>query len=321
MKKLLYLVVLGAMVLAACGGGSGTVAATVDGQDVTVGQVEELIHSDGSTIPKDQFAQFLGFQIQWHVINDAAEADYGIAVTDEEVAAEADRIFEDAAADGQTREDFLSERGLTDDFLTNIARQGLIDVQIREILREDAPEPTEEDLEAQLNFARAPLTNACVSHILVATEAEANDVLDRLEGGEEFGELAMELSSDTGSAENNGILPCGTLETYVEPFRDAALIAPIGEVHETPVESQFGWHVLMVTDRQDAAEADLPSDEELANAARDESIIDDLRSWFEDAMNEADVSVDEEYGTWEIPPPSQTNPNPTIKTVVPPASE
>lgn len=311
MKKLLYLVVLGAMVLAACGGGSGTVAATVDDQDVTVGQVEALIDSEGSTIPKDQFAQYLGFQIQWHVISDAAEADYGIAVTDEEVAAEADLIFEEAAAEDQTREDFLTERGVTEDFLSAIARQRLIDAQIREILREDAPEPTEADLEAQLNAAKAPLTNACVSHILVATEEEANEVLDRLGGGEEFGELAMELSSDTGSAENNGILPCGTLETYVEPFRDAALIAPIGEVHETPVESQFGWHVVMVTDRTDAAEADLPSDERLATAVRDAFILSELQAWFLEAVEEAEVTVEEAYGTWQANPPQ----------VVPPASE
>ena len=308
MKKLLSLVVLGAVVLAACGGGSGAVAATVDGQDVTVGQVEALIESDGATIPKDQFAQFLGFQIQWHVINDAADADYGITVTEEEVAAEADRIVEEAAAEGQARDEFLAERGVTEDFLTNIARQGLIDSRIREILREDAPEPTKEDLEAQLNAAKAPLTNACVSHILVATEEEANDVLDRLDAGEEFGEVAMELSTDTGSAENNGILPCGTLETYVEPFRDAALIAPIGEVYETPVESQFGWHVVMVTDREDAPEADLPSDDELADLVRDAAILSELQAWFIGAVEEAEVMVEETYGTWQANPPQVVAP-------------
>lgn len=311
MKKLLSLVVLGAVVLAACGGGSDAVAATVDGQDVTVGQVESMIESDGATIPKEQFAQFLGFQIQWQVINDAAEADYGITVTDEEVAAEADRIVEGAVTEGQSREELLAQQGVTEDFLSMIARQGVIDAHLREILREDAPEPTEEDLESQLNAAKAPLTNACVSHILVATEEEANDVLDRLEGGEEFGELATELSSDTGSAENNGVLPCGTLETYVEPFRDAALIAPVGEIYETPVESQFGWHIVMVTDRDDAAEADLPSDDELADLARDESIQSELQTWFLEAVEGAEVTVDETYGTWQANPPQ----------VVPPASE
>lgn len=311
MKKLLYLVVLGAVVLAACGGGSNTVAATVDGEDITVGQVEALIDSDGATVAKAEFAQFLGFQIQWLVINSAAEADYGITVTDEEVAAEADRIFEDVGDEGQTRDEFLSIRGVTEDFLANIARQGLIDLEIRAILREDAPEPSAEDLEAQLNAAKAPLTTACVSHILVSTEEEANDVLDRLAAGEEFGELAMELSSDTGSAENNGILPCGTLETYVEPFRNAALIAPIGEVYDTAVESQFGWHVVMVTDREDAAEEDLPSEEELAEAVQNGSVVDELQAWFLGAVEEAEVTVDEAYGTWQANPPQ----------VIPPTTE
>lgn len=311
MKKFLFLVVFGALILAACGGGSGTVAATVDGQDVTVGDVEALIASEGETITKEQFAQFLAFQIQWHVIDEAAEADYGISVTDDEVAAEADRIYNDVAEEGQTREDFLGVRGVTEDFLTNIARQGLLDVQIREVLGEDAPDPTEEQMAEQLNVAKAPLTNACVSHILVASEEEANEVFDRIASGEEFGELALELSTDTGSAQNNGVLPCGTLESYVPPFRDAALVAPVGEVYETAVESQFGWHVIMVTDREDAAEADLPSDEDLADAVRDQSVLGELEAWFLGAVEEAEVTVDEEYGTWQPNPP----------TVVPPAGE
>ncbi|MGH3650237.1 MAG: peptidylprolyl isomerase [Acidimicrobiia bacterium] len=307
MKKFLSLVVLGGLALAACGG-AGAVAATVDGGEVTVDDVEALIDSNGAAISKEQFAQFLAFEIQWRVINEAATADYGITITEEEVTAEADRIYESVAVGNQTREDFLAERGITEEFLRNIARQGLLDVGIREILGEGVSEPTEEDLDAELRAARAPITTACISHILVDTEEEAIDVMDRLDSGEEFGEVAKEVSTDTLSAENNGIIPCGTLETYVVPFRDAVLTAPVGELHATPVESQFGFHVIMVTDRTDAAEADLPSEEELVDAVRDGAILDELEDWFLAAMEEAEVSVGEEYGTWQANPP----------TVVPP---
>ena len=65
MKNLLSLVAAAALVLAACGSGSTTSVATVDGEDITLSQVEALFVSEDSTIPKEQFARFLAFQIQW----------------------------------------------------------------------------------------------------------------------------------------------------------------------------------------------------------------------------------------------------------------
>lgn len=310
MKKLVSLVVIAAFAISACGSGSGVVAGTVDGVDVTVGDVESLLDPAEEAITKEQFARFLAFAIQWNVINDKAEEDYGVTVTDAEVLEEADRIFGEVAQDGESREDFLSSRGITEKFFQQIARQGLLEDQIRDSLGEGAPAPTEEELQEQLNLFKAPLTTACVSHILVATEEEAADVFDRLAAGEDFGELAVELSTDTGSGANNGILPCGTLDTYVAPFRDAALVAPVGEVYDTAVESQFGFHVMLVTDRQDVDEADLPTDEEVADAARSASVTVELNEWFLQAMEEAQVTVGEEYGTWQANPP----------TVVPPTT-
>ena len=72
MKKLVPILLLVALVVAACGGSSSAVAATVDGTEKTVGEVEAQIEVEGSAIPKDQFAQFLGFVIQWEIINVAA---------------------------------------------------------------------------------------------------------------------------------------------------------------------------------------------------------------------------------------------------------
>jgi foldase protein PrsA len=309
MKKLLSLLVLGAVVLAACGGGSGAVAATVDGTEITVGDIESLIDSDGATVTKDQFAQFLTLAIQWKLIFDAAEADYGVTVTDDDVEEEAISIFEQAAGEDQTREEFLAERGVTETFFTNFAKQqALFDPGISEILVEDVEEPTQEQLDAALLEVRAPLTNACVSHILVATEEEAADAMTRLEDGEEFGELAGELSTDTGSAADNGILPCGTLETYVAPFRDAVLGATVGEVVPEPVESQFGFHIILVTDRTDAAEEDLPSGEELTEGVKDGLVFQEIQAWFDGVMQGGTVTVDEEYGTWAASPPAVTPP-------------
>jgi parvulin-like peptidyl-prolyl isomerase len=192
-----------------------------------------------------------------------------------------------------------------------------VDVKIREVLREDVAAPTAAELDEARQAARAGLTNACVSHILVATEVEANDVLDRLERGEEFGELATELSTDTGSAANNGILPCGTLEQYVAPFRNAAMEATVGEVHPTPVESQFGFHIIQVTDRTDADESALPSDVDLTTTVQDATIFAELQEWFTGVMEGAAVTVDEQFGTWTPNPPGVTPPADGSTTTLP----
>lgn len=308
MKKLVYAIVLGALVLSACGGGSNSLAATVDGVEITVGEVEGLMDTDGATATKEDFAQFLAFQIQWLIINASAEADYGIVISDEEAEAEATSIYEEVAVEGESREDFLSSRGVTEMFLFNIARQGLIDVQIREQLLEEAEDPTEDEIEDAKAQAAEALVEVCASHILTETEEEAEDVLSRLDDGEDFGELAVELSLDTTSGANNGILGCSSPSTYVEPFKEATLVAPVGEVYDEIVETQFGFHVILVTDRQEPSDEDLPTDEEIIDGLKDESVLAALEEWFLGAVEDADVAVEEEYGTWSANPP----------TVVPP---
>ena len=311
MKKLLSMAVLAAMFLAACGSGSNAVAATVNGTDITVGEVESLINTEGATVTKEQFAQFLSYEIQWAVIFESAEADYGITVTDEEIEAEATKIYESAATEGESREDFLAARGVTEEFLFNIAHQSIIDTELREILAEDVPEPTEEEMEEARELAARGLTTVCVSHILVDTQEEAEDVFTRLDDGEEFGALATELSTDTGSGENNGILPCSPPDSYVAEFADATLVAPTGEVYTEIVETQYGFHVIMVTDRTEPTDADLPADDVLAEQITQQKVVAELEAWFLGVLGEAEVEVDPAYGTWQANPP----------TVIPPVDE
>ena len=107
MKKLLSLLIPAALVLAACGSGSNEIAATVDSTtEITAGEVEDLMDpGDSAAVPKQQFADFLDFQIKWTIIESAAESDYGITFTEDEIAAEADRVVELNLVEGQTREE------------------------------------------------------------------------------------------------------------------------------------------------------------------------------------------------------------------------
>jgi peptidyl-prolyl cis-trans isomerase C len=84
-------------------------------------------------------------------------------------------------------------------------------------------------------------------HILVATEDEAKALIVKLKGGAKFEELAK-TSKDTGSAANGGDLGFANPNKYVKPFADALIAMKKGELSETPVKSEFGFHVIRVED-------------------------------------------------------------------------
>jgi foldase protein PrsA len=297
-KKLLTTLAVTALAATACGDAGALVVASVNTTDITVGEVESLIESESSVVPKDQFAEFLTFRIQWEIINQASTDDYAIEISDAEIDAEAERIYQQAKTGDQTREDFVASRGVTESFLLQIAQQSLLEDKLRDVLDGELPEPTQEEIDAARDEAAVGLTEVCLSHILVATEEEAQDVLDRIADGEDFGELAGELSQDPGSAASEGVLACGPAGQYVAEFRDAAVVAPIGEVYDTVVQTDFGFHVLKVTDRTDPAEEDLPTDDELIESLHTEDISAELETWFFDAIDAASVTVDPAYGTW-----------------------
>jgi peptidyl-prolyl cis-trans isomerase C len=85
-------------------------------------------------------------------------------------------------------------------------------------------------------------------HILVKTEAEANDLLAQLNKGSDFTKLAKEKSLDTGSKENGGDLGWFSPAGMVKPFSDAVTALKKGAVVAAPVETQFGWHIIKLND-------------------------------------------------------------------------
>jgi parvulin-like peptidyl-prolyl isomerase len=298
LKKLSILLVLAALGLAACGSGGG-VAATVNGVDIRVADVEALLDpADGATIPKDQFAGALGFLVQQQIVSEAAEAEFGIVIEDSEIEAEATSIFEEAQGEGQTKEEFLQAQGITEDLLRRFAHSQLLVSEISEMIEADVAEPTQEDIDGFITEAEALY---CSSHILVATEQEANDVAGRLEAGEDFAALATELSTDTGSGAQGGDLGCSAPEAY-DPAFAAALTAAEVDVPTAPVESQFGWHIILLRDD------DLPTADEARETLTTEAVNEAANTWFTDQFENAEVSVDEEYGTWQATPTPQVVP-------------
>jgi peptidyl-prolyl cis-trans isomerase C len=86
-------------------------------------------------------------------------------------------------------------------------------------------------------------------HILVPTEEEAKQALDKLKNGEDFAKLAGELSKDPGSGKEGGDLGYFTKDRMVKEFGDAAFALKPGETSGI-VKTQFGYHIIKVEDRR-----------------------------------------------------------------------
>lgn len=84
-------------------------------------------------------------------------------------------------------------------------------------------------------------------HILVDTEASAKDITEKLKKGEKFEELAKQ-SKDPGSKDKGGDLDWAAAGNYVKPFADALVKLDKGKTTDTPIQTQFGWHVIRVDD-------------------------------------------------------------------------
>lgn len=87
-------------------------------------------------------------------------------------------------------------------------------------------------------------------HILVESEGEAKDIIAKLKGGARFEDLAK-ASKDPGSKDRGGELGWGNKASYVPTFSDAMTRLEKGKFTETPVQSQFGWHVIQLDDTRE----------------------------------------------------------------------
>jgi parvulin-like peptidyl-prolyl isomerase len=160
---------------------------------------------------------------------------------------------------------------------------------------------SEEDVEAALVEQTAGLTEVCARHILVATEDEAVAAKQRLEEGEDFATVAGELSTDPSAADNGGDLGCAPAQQYVPEFRDAAVSAELDTLTD-PVETQYGFHILEVYERTEPEADALPAEDEIRASLAENSGLEAVQAWLTEIVESADVTVNEEYGTWTLEP-------------------
>jgi len=154
------------------------------------------------------------------------------------------------------------------------------------------------------------VTNRCVSHILVKTQAEAAAVRAQLVAAGDFATLARQRSTDAGSAPKGGDLGCSPPGQYPAAFEQAANTIAIGQLSQ-PVGVGGAFDILRVT-RRDLA----PLTDQLRAAIRQRLQTQNdtpLNQFFQDSAKTLKVQVNPAYGSWDtkqltvVPPPS---PNP-----------
>lgn len=176
-----------------------------------------------------------------------------ISVSDEDVEAVVERIRGNTG-EGEGFDALLEQAGFRDEMqLRELIRENELINRTVTALRE-AIEISEDQLKVAYAVNKSALTRdaqVCARHILLESEQEAQDTVDDLSAGADFVELAMERSTGP-SGPNGGDLGCFARERMVAPFADAAFGAPVDQPIG-PVETQFGFHVILVYEIQPAS--------------------------------------------------------------------
>ncbi len=301
-SRIFLLLAAAALVLTACGGGNQVVATVADGDlysfEIDEQMVEELSSTTGA-VDKTQFAQDLTNTIVELIVIARAESDFDITFTDEQVDERTEELSTEFAAE-------IEANGFTDERVRRVAHQQMVADAVQQVLIDEEGPVTDEEIDAFVNETIRGQTEVCASHILLDTEEDAQAALERVQAGEDFAEVAGDVSTGP-SGPDGGDLGCALLGNYVAEFAQGAFEAEVG-VPTEPVQSSFGWHIILVAERTDP---DVDLDVVRENAATVLSAQDGqnlVQEWLLAAVSEADVTVEPEYGDWVSTPVPQVTP-------------
>jgi peptidyl-prolyl cis-trans isomerase C len=133
----------------------------------------------------------------------------------------------------------------------------LVQLQVLQQVASDkkVPKPTDQELREAYEKAitGAPKLEYHARHILVATQPFAQKIVERLDKGEKFEDIAKRESMDASSKDKGGELDWFTAQTADPAIVDAVGPLKKGEYTHTPVQTRYGWHVLLLVETRDAA--------------------------------------------------------------------
>lgn len=263
-----------ALTLAACSNGAGSTVATYKGGKITQQQYYDEMKK--SQAGKQTFAQML--------INDALESQYGSKVSNKQV----DKQFNNYKKQyGAQFDAMLQQNGMTaSSFKQNIKTNLLTQAALKDIkkISKSQEEKAWKDYQPEVK----------VQHILVDNKATAQKIIKQLKEGKSFSSLAKKYSLDTATKNNAGKIPAfdSTDTTLDSAFKTASFKLKTGEVTETPVKSQSGYHVIKMIDhpaKGKFADHKKAIDNQIyAEMAQDQTIMKEVIST---VLKRADISI------------------------------
>ena len=187
--------------------------------------------------------------------------------------------------------------GATDEWLRLVAENSIIrDAAVVAVLEEQS------GFAEIFSNQRTLVTQTCAAHIVTDSIQSAQAVLARLDAGESFEQLATELSLDTGSPGGLLVDPDDpqncvvSASRFVPEFADALVVAPVGQPFG-PVQTDFGWHVILVLQRNAPETLDVFAADPLAYL--DPGYAANVAALWEDsAVGRADIRVASALGRW-----------------------
>lgn len=123
-------------------------------------------------------------------------------------------------------------------------------------------------------------------HILVATETQAKDAIAQLKKGANFADLAKKLSTDKGTGASGGDLGWFKKTDMLPAFSDAAFKMKPNTVSQTPVKTQYGWHVIEVLGSR---KAKVPPLNEVREEIRQQLVREDVQKVVQNAMSQVKI--------------------------------
>lgn len=141
-------------------------------------------------------------------------------------------------------------------------------------------------------YAQSESNEYKARHILVEDEASAKEIINALDDGADFAELAKEKSTGP-SGPQGGDLGWFSLDRMVKPFSDAVALMKKGSYSKTPVKTDFGWHVIKLEDQRENKTAP-PALETIKPQLVQQLKIEAARKYLEQLHSKADIVIPDE---------------------------
>ncbi|MCW2680491.1 MAG: foldase [Frankiales bacterium] len=236
--------------------------------------------------------QALSRLINSAVLEEAADAQ-GVEVTQGEVAEQLE-LFAGQAGGREALEQQAAQSGIAPEDLEPFVRSIVLDQQLGDALTEDVQVPAA-DLQALYQENIAMYDRVRTRHILVPEEATARTILGNVTRDRaRFAPLAVQFSTDTSNKDKGGDLGLAGRGQFVPEFENAVFGAKTGDV--VLVQTQFGWHVVEVLERQTTTLAE--AEPELRRTALQAERQAAVQSLLQETSADLGIKVNPRFGTY-----------------------